>query len=150
LGSNTNQEAPHYGIFLTLLVRLPRYENFPQHPALNNLYLRIQRTSWQLYYNIFYESRKFVLESCSIFGGPELVSRPRGGLSWLQILWFSSVPPRMNQEFALNYTTSISFHVLSSSLFSIHPIIQRHTTGVITKHYATGVALQFDCKIIFR
>jgi len=56
----------------------------------------------------------------------------------------------MNQDVTLNYTTSISFHILSSSLFNIHPIIKSHTTGVTTKHYATGVALQFDCKIVFR
>jgi len=82
--------------------------------------------------------------------GSEFVSRPRGGLSWRQILWFSPVSLGMNQDVTLNHTTSISFHVLSSSLFNIHPIIQSHTTGVTTKHYATGVALQFECKIIFR
>ena len=156
-----------------------RYEMFLQHPALNNLYLRIQRMSWQLYFNIVYIKGKSWLSPVAFSEGPEFVSRPRGGLSWCQILRFSPVPLGKNQDVTLtlilltwriwwspnnaskwqmgfysfkglNYTTSISFHVLSSSLFNIHSIIQSHTTEVTTKHYATRVALQFECKMIFR
>jgi len=51
---------------------------FPQHPALNNLYLRIQRMSWQLYFNIVYEIKEsrgwflqHFLKALSSYLGPE-------------------------------------------------------------------------------
>jgi hypothetical protein len=43
---------------------------------------------------------------------------------YLEVLWFSSVPASKFCDKILDWTMTISFHVLSNSFFANHPVIQ--------------------------
>jgi hypothetical protein len=51
---------------------------------------------------------------------------PGDRLSWQRFSLFSSVPPGKSQDSTLNYVTTSSFHILSNSLFTNHPIMGRY------------------------